>query len=315
MPTHNLSALLALSSIVAVAGCSAPPPVEAEGGGSSKIIGGKADAGDSSIVAVVAYTDGGKTYATCTGEVIAPRVVLTASHCVSPIALGFVPEGVQIMTSQDISTATAADVVTGRGVTHPGYDANTGMNDIAVVLLDEAVNLPAVPYSRVALEGNDGKSARIIGYGTTKDGDSTTAGKKNEATVKISAINDHDFVASALPVTQCHGDSGGPVLLNVGGKETIIGIGWVTVRNDGLCSEGVKNTRVDKFLSFIDPFVVAGGGAPGADGAGDPTPGGQSESSCCRNGQFYDCPSVTACFTDVAQCTRAPAKDAKCNGG
>jgi hypothetical protein len=217
--------------------------------------------------------------------------------------------------------------------THPGYDPNTGANDIAIVLLQRPLaGVTPLPYSRVPLEGNDGKQARIIGYGTTKDGDSSTAGKKNQATVKLSQINAHDFVAATLPVTQCHGDSGGPTLLPINGKETIIGIGWQTVRNDGLCSEGVRDTRIDKFLSFIDPFVPASG-QPGQNGA----------DVCCQDGQSYDCPTTAACLggfdldaclaacNDAActvectqklngvrptnQCTRSPATDAQCNGG
>jgi secreted trypsin-like serine protease len=301
------------------------------------------------VVAVVAYTDGGKSYSTCTGEVIAGDVVLTASHCIDPRALGFVPEGIQIMTSQDILQATNAQVFPARtAVPHPAYNPQTGANDIAVVLLQGAIDIAPLPYNRTALEGLalDGKSGRAIGYGTTKDGDSSTAGKKNQATLKLSKINAFDFTASALPATQCHGDSGGPVLAMVDGKEQIIGIGWITVRNDGLCSEGVRDTRVDKYLAFIDPFVKASGGAGQAPPAPAPAPkggGNPGTDICCFNGQFYDCPTSAACLggfdinacldacttaacqiactqklagkTPTNQCTRAPQKDQTCNGG
>lgn len=377
MMLRKLGSYVVVSSVLAVVGCSssqdgllrsgekggdtptaaaeenearAPAAPGGQNTGPRGIIGGTPDTADAAVVAVVAYKDGGKTYSQCTGEVIAPDVVLTASHCVDPRALGFVPEGVQIMTSQDIAKATQADIITARSaVPHPKYDPATGANDIAIVLLQKKTSVSPLPYSRVPLEGNDGKQARIIGYGTTKDGDSSTAGKKNQATVKLSQINAHDFVAATLPATQCHGDSGGPTLLSVNGKETIIGIGWITVRNDGLCSEGVRDTRVDKFLDFIDPFVAAStGGKPGTPGTpGTPgapgTPGTNGNDVCCYNGQFYDCPSSAACLggfdidaclnacttpaCDIAcaqklsgvrptnQCTRAPAKDIKCHGG
>ena len=348
MVFNKLSACVVLSSIVATVGCSAAAP-EPEGASASRILNGKVDLADPAVVAVIAFQK--TSYSTCTGEVIAPNVVLTAGHCVDIRALGFVPDGISIVTSRDTATATAKDVLrTKAAFAHPQYDPKTGANDIAIVLLEQATTIAPLAYSRVALEGNDGKSARIIGYGTTKDGDSSTAGQKNEATVKLSQINGHDFVAATLPTTQCHGDSGGPVLLPINGKETIIGIGWITVRNDGLCSEGVRNTRVDQFLSFIDPFVQASGGNPGGSGTpgapgapGGSGGGGTSKDVCCHNGHFFACPTAAACLggfdldgclnacNDAAceiactkklagvsptnQCTAQPQNDATCNGG
>jgi V8-like Glu-specific endopeptidase len=296
----SIHTFLAFSTMLGAAGCSAAAPPELEGAGSSRIINGTADSGDPAVVAVIAEgqadAKGNFTYATCTGEVIAPSVVLTASHCVDARALGFVPVKLVVITAQDVNVSTAAEVLaTSAAITHPQYDPNSGANDIAVVLLQKPVAITPLPYNRAPLEAQSGKSARIIGYGITKDGD-TASGKKNQATITISQIDKDVFLATNLPSTQCHGDSGGPTLLSLGGQDTIVGIGWHTVRPDGLCSEGVRDLRVDNFVDFIDGFVNGAGGAPGAPGAagggggagGAGGAGGSVTDVCCYNGQSYD---------------------------
>jgi secreted trypsin-like serine protease len=217
----------------------------------SRIIGGRPDSGDPAVVAVVAIQ--GDKQSLCTGEIIEARFVLTASHCVDARALGFTPEKIAIITHPRPRDATANDIHWAKKANvHPGYLPQYGINDIAVVELREPTAIPPLPIHRGALEPYDGARARAIGYGTTKDGDGASAGTKNEAALKISQITRESFLATALPATQCHGDSGGPVLLSIAGKETIIGVGWRTVRNDGLCSEGVLDTRVDSHASWID---------------------------------------------------------------
>ena len=286
MRTSNLSRLvsihtfIAVSTLVGVAGCSAAAPPEAEGEGSSRIINGTADPGDPAVVAVIAEAApdamGNFSYSTCTGEIIAPTVVLTASHCIDPRALGFTPVKVLIITAQDDSKATAAEVLaTTAHIAHPLFDPNSGANDIAIVMLQQPTAIAPLPYNRAPLDAT-GKSARIVGYGITKDG-STQAGVKNQATITISDVNQDTFLATNLPSSQCHGDSGGPTLLPIDGKDTIVGIGWHTVRTDGLCSEGVRDLRVDNFVDFIDRFVggaAGGGGGAGGGGAGGAGGGG-----------------------------------------
>src|SRR6202011_5804497 len=59
------------------------PPENAE-----PIISGETDTGDPSVVAVYAQQLGAPFGFLCTGSVIAPTVVLTAAHCVSPAETG-----------------------------------------------------------------------------------------------------------------------------------------------------------------------------------------------------------------------------------
>ena len=71
-------------ALALVVGCGGSP-LERVGSGSSAIVGGEEDPGDPAVVAIYAASSAGS--ALCTGEVIAPRVVLTAAHCI-PDRLG-----------------------------------------------------------------------------------------------------------------------------------------------------------------------------------------------------------------------------------
>jgi secreted trypsin-like serine protease len=290
-----LLVIAATSGTLAV-GCMPPPEPQGEErrGTNSGIIGGKPDSGDPAVVAVFAIK--GDTGATCTGEVIAPRFVLTASHCIHAGSLGFEPETVVVVTAADTTTATKADVLRVKALNlHPGYEPNSGMNDIAVIELEQPTSIAPLPFHRGSLAEHSGRTGRAIGYGTTVDGDANTSGKKNEAALTISDITATTFLASALPSTQCHGDSGGPVLLEIGGRETIIGIGWRTVRLDGLCNEGVRDTRVDRHAQWID-FVTGAAISGGGERVPAPAPAGDGVTACCVNGVSYECPDTAACL-------------------
>jgi secreted trypsin-like serine protease len=299
MTTHRVLGI-GLALLVA-AGCSVAPADDVVQG-EDRIIGGQKDNGDPSIVAVLALQPGTTNASICTGSVIDSRVILTAAHCVHPGVLGYKPE-VRVLTKSSLTGAAAADFLAVKSVAwHPFFIGTTvfaSRNDIAVVVLDQPTSLAPLKINRDKLEGTDGATIRVVGYGTTKDGDGTTAGTKHTADVKLSAIEKDHFLAFAPGITQCHGDSGGPALLKKGKEEVIIGVGWRTKRDDGLCSEGVLDTRVDAFLGWIDGEVkkAAGGNKPGGN------PGGASA-----------CPSASSLSASVTSengsCTPRAAKNA-----
>lgn len=332
MSIHFLSGKAALglsvvASMIALAavGCSAPPDpaLSQKAHTTSDIIGGTADSGDEAVVGV--FAEDAKHGSTCTGEIIAPTVVLTAGHCVTPAVLGFTPTAITVIAAPDITQFFGGKgdksklLKVAKATAHPQYNPQTGANDIAIVILEKPTDITPLPFNRSAAAANklEGQSGRAIGYGQTIDGDSNSANKKNQATLKLSKFTPTSFLAASLPATQCHGDSGGPVLAKIDGKETIIGIGWRTVQDDGKCAQGVLDTRVDPYVSFIDSFLGnAGGdngqggqngqdgqdgqdGADGADGAdGQGGAGGDdgAQISCCVNGEAYDCPTAAACL-------------------
>ncbi len=307
MPNRLLAIVPVLTLLAA---CSAAPE-EAESSTSAEIIGGTLDTGDPAVVGIV--SEDGKNSSTCTGEIIAPTVVLTAAHCVKPS--DFTPTSISIVADPDITKffggkGDQSKIFAAATATyHEGYDPNTGANDIAVITLARATTIKPLPFNRnaAALKKLDGKTGRAIGYGTTVDGDSNSANVKHQATLTLSNFTAATFLAKSGTATQCHGDSGGPVVAKIDGKETIIGIGWQTVAQDGTCGKGVMDTRVDPYVDFIDSFLDGGAGqAPGGSST-TPSPSTNSNVSCCVNGDAYACPTVAACLGgfDINACMKS----------
>src|SRR3982751_5220114 len=81
-----MSISLFCSVVVTACGRADEPSAVSEEGAS--VIGGESDPGDPSVVAVYAQQPGADSGFLCTGSVIAPTVVLTAAHCVSPSETG-----------------------------------------------------------------------------------------------------------------------------------------------------------------------------------------------------------------------------------
>ena len=280
-------------AILFASGCSGSARSEKGASSEQPILNGAVDMGDPAVVAL--HANGLKSVATCTAEVISDRVLLTAAHCINAITLGFAPISFQVVTTWNVSAATPAEILEVEQVVgNPSFNPFAGDNDIALVLLKKPTSIAPLKFNRASLDGKDGAPVRIVGYGVTKDGDPTSANIKNAASVHLSKIDAHHFLAADLPTTQCHGDSGGPTLMTFNGEEQIIGVGWRTVSPDGKCDQGVRDTRVDDNLAFIDEFLAllggssggapppGGGGAPppGGGGGGAPPPGGGGASAC-----------------------------------
>ena len=275
------------------------------------IIGGTPSAGDPAVVAVISIGDGRENG--CTGEIVAPKVVLTASHCLSEATLGFQLRQVQVITAPDIATASATDTIFATNAfIHPEFVPATLANDVAILVLERETSIKPLPIHRAPLEALAGKSGRVVGYGTTKDGDASTYGKKNQTTFEVAQVQPTTFLArTSLPATQCHGDSGGPALLTIDGVETIVGIGWRTVADDAKCNLGVKDTRVDAYAAWIDTFIQANG-IPAADNGNGPNGGGGV--ACCINGARFACPTAADCLGgfDVSACIDGCAGNTSC---
>src|SRR5262249_32700208 len=75
------------------------------------------------------------------------------------------------------------------------------------------------------------------------------------------------FVTRARSGGQRHGDSGGPVFVPIDGQEKIVGIGWQTVANDGSCGQGVRDTALAPFASWVhEVFTDGASGGKVGDG-------------------------------------------------
>ncbi len=238
---------------VALASCSAVPR-ERVGTNRAAITDGTATTGDLGVAALVQ----GDTLI-CTATLVAPRVLLTAAHCVPDGAL---PDA--FFGDAPASGGTRLHVLA--VLRHPTFDAATLTDDIAIVLLDGAAPAGATPWPlpSTPLDASSvGLPLRLVGFGRTGPADTTPA-QKRVGTASLGALTATELSFAPSPSQTCSGDSGGPAFATRGGVEAIVG---VTSSGDPSCAQTASDTRVDAYESFLAPWLAAT--AEGAAQAGD----------------------------------------------
>ena len=224
----------------------------------SEIIGGTADTGDPAVVAVYAIKDGATSGALCSGTVISPTVVLTAAHCVSPDVVG-TGNTFYVLTANDLTDKTHPSPKLTVKETHfdPAFDIKQVFNghDIAVVILDTPTTIKPIPWNKdVMADSLKGQPTRLVGYGLSDSFGETGAGIKRQVSVKLNSF-DGLFVKTGTLIPWkgiCSGDSGGPVLMKIGGVEKVVGVNSFGII---YCLSESSSTRVDIYKSFIQTYV------------------------------------------------------------
>ncbi|MBL8623112.1 MAG: trypsin-like serine protease [Myxococcales bacterium] len=261
--------------LACVLGCDAPSGDTAV----AAIIGGTPTTGDPAVVGLVI---GGEV--ACTGTLIDPRVVVTAAHC-TILAPTAVVVGADRATGQEVAVATA--------LTHPDFGYAGLVNDLGLLILADDLTLP--PVARGATPPAVDAMVRLVGFGaTTADG---TGGRKHEGWARIAAVAADELTLAPAPATPCHGDSGGPVLADLGAGEQLIG---VVSSGDAACTTA-QLTRVDVHAALIADVLAR---AHAAGRAGDAC---WSDAGCAAGAcAWFDAASHGVC---------APACDAGCPDG
>ena len=159
----------------------------------------------------------------CGGTVVAPRVVLTAGHCVDgtgpDTGIG-VTAGVVDLESPDAITARSVEVIRA-----PGFRTETRGDDWAIVALDRAIDLPPVQLSRG--DAGDDDTVVVMGWGLVREGAGRQESRLRYATVHtvpdddcaadyhrvgVDLVAEDSICASRPGVDTCQGDSGGPMV-------------------------------------------------------------------------------------------------------
>ncbi len=272
-----MSAVRRAPAILALALALLALPSAASGSGDdvgARIINGSdAPAGAWPSATYLLGTANGVNYWACGGSVIAPRVILTAAHCVmngvgtaANPGLSRARPGVLLRTDTSTQQAWTA------AVPHPDYNRFTFRNDVALITLPADTTAPPMPLIAPWQDGlvAAGAVAAISGWGMTDPADESlpTPARLQQASVPINAdaactaSYGADFAADvmlcagdlAAQIDTCKGDSGGPLALTVGGSRLLVGdTSWGAFP----CADGA-NPGVYGRLSAFRSWLLSG---------------------------------------------------------
>jgi trypsin len=241
------SSMVLIAGLLAPLAC-APPSEEVEQAPPAPIIAGTATTTAPSVVEV--FIIGNGSVAKCTATLVTPRVLVTAAHCIK----GRTTARYGVFLGNDDGKVTGKDLLAASATFDPMYGTAGDGHDLGVVVLAAPLSLPLVPLNRVPLESAVGKQARYVGYGLTNGVKQTGDGIKRQATDSIAQVTSELIRIGKNPNGTCHGDSGGPLLMDTGGGREAL-IGTVSFGDDPTCRGNNYFQRIDTQVAWIDAQI------------------------------------------------------------
>jgi secreted trypsin-like serine protease len=269
-------ALLAL----ALVGASDPTAASAANAKASIIGGHAASIAELPSLAYIEGEDAVTPYA-CTGTVVAPRVILTAGHCVEDLESGTIApaEGFAVATGvSDLNQVTKANVsLVSQALVFPGFKPSKLQGDAGLLILATPTSAPPIALASAPDSGllAAGTPLTLAGWGLTspkaKQGPAQlqagTTVVQDSASCRQQTRRYYPFYSAALQlcaidhpgdkVSGCFGDSGGPAIATRGDGSPVE-VGIISTGGPG-CNPHLPNvfTRVDQVVSWVGAWVAA----------------------------------------------------------
>lgn len=282
---------LAALPLLATLGCGAEPS-EHLGRAEQGIVFGEPSSADQDGVLLLRAVPEGGNESLCTASLVAPRLLVTARHCVSyfngeqfsctvageafdnptgggKLGLHLPPESIEVYgggAPRKTPLAHATQIFS-------TLSSTICKNDLAFVSLDTAIEAPLVPM-RLGRPAEAGEKTVMIGYGMTEGQDAIDYRKQPRAQkrdLRVSAVG-LDSLADGTPVVTprtlvvdepcgCIGDSGGPLVAQATGA--LLGV-YSLLEGNGCALPDASHhmTHVPPFQALIEEAFAAVGSTP-----------------------------------------------------
>ncbi|XP_043645687.1 trypsin delta [Drosophila teissieri] len=160
----------------------------------------------------------------CGGSIYSSKVIVTAAHCLQSVSTSVL----QVRAGSSYWSSGGVTVSVSAFKNHEGYNANTMVNDIAIIKLSSALSFSSTIKAISLASSNpaNGAAASVSGWGTETSGSSSIPSQLRYVEVKIvsrsecssstygygSQIRSTMICAASSGKDACQGDSGGPLV-------------------------------------------------------------------------------------------------------
>jgi hypothetical protein len=256
----SLGALVVLScSVVACLAGSSDPTDDDTDSRARPIVGGTKATAFPEAVLVDMYQNN-QLAAYCSGSLIAPKVVLTAGHCVFQFTKWVIRAPFASGQTANASSGATYDW------TNTSESVNPNMHDLGLIFLDTPITLssyPTLSTSKVA------DNTQIVNIGRINSGTLSTTALYVSSPITIVGASSSGFPYDYTATDKIEsGDSGGP--------DELVGTHEIVSVNSGAGSGTEVLARVDLESAWIQQQIAAHGGSGSSSGSTSSTGSGST---------------------------------------